>query len=985
MDNHLLDHHRRLIEASAIAPDVATARGYRSVTAKADALRLGFGAAQCNIPALLIPVLGVTGEIVTYQLRPDTPRIKDGKALKYETPIGSRMALDVPPVVLPMLGDPNIPLIITEGARKADSAVSRGLCCVALLGVWNWRGRNEHEGKVALPDWEHIALNDRRVWIAFDSDVMEKPAVYAALVRLCAFLKLRGAHVGMIYLPAGAGNAKVGLDDFFAVGRTKDDLWQYATTELRPPSRDADADTGPYAIRDNRIVHMRRVGNNATEAMNLTNFAAAIIEEVVSDDGASERGELVIAGTLADGTPLPPVRVPLAQFAVMHWPTALWGTRAVVVAGMGARDRAREAIQLLSPDTVRRREYAHTGWRRIEGQWRYLHAAGAIGAGGAADGVRVALSGSLARLSLPEPLDGDDLRAAVRSSLAILDLAPDGIVAPLLGAVYRAPLAEARGADMAVHLAGPTGVMKSELAALAMQHFGAGFDRTHLPAQWASTPNALERLAFEAKDALVVVDDFAPHGSQQDINRLHATADRVIRGAGNGAGRGRMHADGRLRPDYPPRCLIVSTGEDIPHGQSLRARLAIVEVGPGDVGRAVLSRSQRDAAAGVLAAAMAGYVRWLAGRMDALQATAGDELSELRERAWRLNGAHARTPDVVAHLAYGWRQWLDFAVDVGAITDEERASLWERVWAALGVLAGEQAGHQRAEEPTRRFLSLVADAIASGEAHVARTDGKPPAKAGAWGWQLRESFAADGESIFMPQGKRIGWLDGGTLYLLPDAAYAAANRLASATGAPLGIAPKTLGKRLHERGLLVSTEPGGYTVPRVVDGSRQRVLVLHAAHLTAHESGTSGSDDGEARASEGNGIPDQPPSRWFAVADPVIVPDSDPVARDDPAPAAASGRTEWAVVPDIPGNRDARSPDYERAAITLHNWLMNGTLARLPDPVPLPDDLAEYRERARLLCMCRTYLSHMEYSISARDGIVRIVGLLRHLVTGTAA
>jgi hypothetical protein len=32
--------------------------------------------------------------------------------------------------------------------------------------------------------------------------------------------------------------------------------------------------------------------------------------------------------------------------------------------------------------------------------------------------------------------------------------------------------------------------------------------------------------SFEATDALLVIDDFAPQGSQRDINRLHATADR---------------------------------------------------------------------------------------------------------------------------------------------------------------------------------------------------------------------------------------------------------------------------------------------------------------------------------------------------------------------------------------------------------------------------------------------------------------------------
>ena len=54
-----------------------------------------------------------------------------------------KMILDVPPTCQPMLGDPSVDLWITEGTKKADAGASRGLCIIALLGVWNWRGRND--------------------------------------------------------------------------------------------------------------------------------------------------------------------------------------------------------------------------------------------------------------------------------------------------------------------------------------------------------------------------------------------------------------------------------------------------------------------------------------------------------------------------------------------------------------------------------------------------------------------------------------------------------------------------------------------------------------------------------------------------------------------------------------------------------------------------------------------------------------------------
>ena len=112
------------------------------------------------------------------------------------------MVLDAPLTCRKDLPDPHVPLFITEGVRKADSAASIGLCTVALLGVWNWRGTNDLGGRTALADWESIALNAREVYLVFDSDAMSKPEVHQALARLKAFLESRHARVKVIYLPS---------------------------------------------------------------------------------------------------------------------------------------------------------------------------------------------------------------------------------------------------------------------------------------------------------------------------------------------------------------------------------------------------------------------------------------------------------------------------------------------------------------------------------------------------------------------------------------------------------------------------------------------------------------------------------------------------------------------------------------------------------------------------------------------------------------
>ncbi|HEX5504878.1 MAG TPA: DUF3854 domain-containing protein, partial [Thermomicrobiales bacterium] len=392
----LLPQHAAFLRTSAIAPTVARARGYRSARRPVDLGRLGFAERQRNVPALLIPVWGVDGAIGLYQARPDTPRVSGaGKPIKYETPGKARMCLDVPPTVRHRLDDPRVPLWFTEGVRKADAAASADLCCVALLGVWNWRGTNDVGGTVALPDFERIAFNARDTFVCFDSDVMAKSTVHAALARFRGFLKGRGARVWLVYLPAGPGGAKVGLDDYLAAGHTVDDLLARATDELRAAPRE-DAPAHPYVMTPAGLTWHKPTPHGPVPTP-LTNFAATIVADVAEDDGSGEvRRALELAAALHGREQT--FTLPAERFAAMNWPVEHLGAGAIVYPGQGAREHTRAAIQLLSGEIAERRVYTHTGWREHGGGWVYLHAGGAIAAGGTVAGVAVALPGALAGL-----------------------------------------------------------------------------------------------------------------------------------------------------------------------------------------------------------------------------------------------------------------------------------------------------------------------------------------------------------------------------------------------------------------------------------------------------------------------------------------------------------------------------------------------------------------------------------------------------------
>ena len=536
----LLPHHSSLLSSSAISPGVAEARRYRSVETRAELERLGFSSAQRRVPALLLPVWTVRGEIGTYQIRPDEPRVnRRGKSVKYEIPQDSSMVLDVPPPVRGWIGDPKRPLFVTEGVRKADAAASIDLCCIALLGVWNWRGRNDGGGYTALADWESVALKGRLVYVVFDSDVMTKKEVHAALSRLKTFLESRGASIRLVYLPPDKGGEKVGLDDYLAVdGHDVSTLMELASSELRGLANDDPPET--YLATDDGMM-WQKPSREGTIPTLLTNFVAKITEDVTEDDGVEKRRTFWIEASLRGRTTR--FSIPATQFASMNWATDHLGAAAIVFPGFGVKDHTRTAIQVTSGDVTRRVTYGHLGWRKIGGDRVYLHAGGAIGADGAVPDVSVKLPSALALFELPEPPDKTSLRTAIKRNLAFLELAPHHITVPVHCQIWRSVL---RSTDFNEHLSGRTGEGKTALAALAQQHFGSGMDAEHLPASWSSTGNSLEALAFRAKDALLVVDDFAPAGGRFDVERLHKEADRLMRAQRNRSGRGRLRADATL-------------------------------------------------------------------------------------------------------------------------------------------------------------------------------------------------------------------------------------------------------------------------------------------------------------------------------------------------------------------------------------------------------------------------------------------------------
>jgi putative DNA primase/helicase len=194
-------------------------------------------------------------------VKPDSPRKSaEGKVIKYESPRGAGnqqlfvprvsvrvaseiarklgMVRDLSPVLASEAEDvgfwdwflsTGLPLIITEGAKKAAALVSAGYPAIALNGVWGWgtnekdmfgeieRGDRGESLKILNPDLEPF-LDDREIVLAFDRD--DSPVtirkVEAAKTRFRE--EMEGVVDGVTQLK---WSGYKGIDDFIAAKGAK--------------------------------------------------------------------------------------------------------------------------------------------------------------------------------------------------------------------------------------------------------------------------------------------------------------------------------------------------------------------------------------------------------------------------------------------------------------------------------------------------------------------------------------------------------------------------------------------------------------------------------------------------------------------------------------------------------------------------------------------------------------------------------------------
>ena len=558
----------------------------------------------------------------------------------------------------------------------------------------------------------------------------------------------------------------------------------------------------------------------------LCNFTAEIEREVVKSDGLTTSRQFVVSGRLETGEPLPTIDVPASEFDRLEWLPTSWGASAQVIVGSRYKDHVVAAIKERSdPETVQLCQ--HTGWAQCDDELLYLTDSGGIGAGGLNPDARCELQGPLGDFSLPAPVDPRtlDLEGILE---AFRDLQKDGTALVLLGAAMRAALCHFQPATCSVYLQGTTGTFKSAAAGVLQGFWGSKFDGANLPANWSSTGNALEKTAFLAKDCLLVVDDFVARGTRQEVAYTHRNAERLLRAQGNQSGRSRMTAKAEIRNAFYPRGIVMCTGEDVPNGHSLQARLVIINVARGAIDTSILSQLQRLSRSRHLATIMASFVKWLAAEAKANKLAEAIDMALECDHENIGSGGHARTQDNLANLLTGLRVFLDFAEDTAEISSSKVQEFMDSATNAARNLAAMQASIDQEASDAQRFLELIRVAVSSGKAHIESKFGGEPENPRTLGWRKVETYGGFRSEAM---GSRIGWADKDAIYIDPGASLSIVKAIASSLDNHLGSSQLAIGKSLSEAGLLTQHEKGRNTAKVSILGHRPNVFVLRISDI----------------------------------------------------------------------------------------------------------------------------------------------------------
>lgn len=506
--------------------------------------------------------------------------------------------------------------------------------------------------------------------------------------------------------------------------------------------------------------------------LKLSNFLPIPIRNIIVDDDINISHKIELIGILNGKEILPQICIPIEEIQKANCFEHYWGFNCIVESQVPKTyEHIRTALKLAAEDIKELTVYSHIGWRKIEDKYYYLHANGGIGE----SNIEAKIDDSMSKYTIePSSLSEE---VAYTEIMKLLKVANNEVTIPIFAysmlALINFPLKEAGfEPKFIMWLHGESGSRKTTLARL----FTNFFSNSDIPiATFKDTIAGIEKLTFDYKDSVLVLDDFHPSTNIQEKDDMNKKAQHFIRIYGDRVTKKRMTSNLEKHKEFPPRGLMLVTGEDFIGGVSSTARCFSVPMKRDDIKLNKLTHRQQTP--NLVPTAVYFYIKYLAKSMESLIGILKDRFTAYRDK-YRKDELHGRSSENMAWLMISYELYLEYGKSIKALKEKDKEKMMNEAENIFINLSENQAMETKTEDPVMMYLSAIKELIVSNQVHIDNLGNNTTNK------------------------NKIGWQDEKFYYLIPEITHSYVISFWNRQNKTFPLSNKKIYEMLHQKDII---------------------------------------------------------------------------------------------------------------------------------------------------------------------------------------
>lgn len=417
-----------------------------------------------------------------------------------------------------------------------------------------------------------------------------------------------------------------------------------------------------------------------------------------------------------------------------------------------------------------------------------------------------------------QKITGDDWSADAAQvpclhALEMLDVAPHSLTIPflaiaLLSLVQSQMMVQGEYFKGVCCIVAPTQSFKTTLASLFFNFENGREANTNFEATMA----AIVRTVGNTRDSTSIVDDFKPGATKAENSDLTRKISTVIRMCSDNSGGVQKAGAQNSTFSNAAHGLVVVTAEQVQlQVQSTLARLLILEMNRKDVDIGKLTEFQDNHS--LYREFIQNYVSYIASQgvdqfCKHLAQRFLQERNTLRKELAEDLPVDNRTSDMVTWLWISFHEFLDHALQIGAVTPEEYDSFTSEAHKVFSFIMEKQAERVADLAPVKQFFWGLQVLLGAKEAQIGKL-------------QARNSGYSAADSK-----KAIGFSKKGCVYLKNGVALQAVASYYRRLGKEFIISESVLRKALADGGYIIPKDQKSYIHRLYVNGESYQCIIF---------------------------------------------------------------------------------------------------------------------------------------------------------------